>query len=629
MSLKSVFEKQPHSLLPWSGTVNVVAAAFLYVAITLALFRSDDPATGYGFLFVLPLVLLALQHGARGAFAGTGVAFALFMVWNVSGEQDIGLVGSLIRLVALVATAALVAVIDASQVRSSRRLSETDALLRAISENLPDALYVIDEEGRYGFVNEAAARLVGRRPEELVGKPFLDALPEETARAMGPLSREAAASPAAVGRIDRVSFPDGDRVFRSVTGPICVEELGRQGIFVMSQDITTEHRHEVYHRIQQRIAERLVEGPPIGQLPTLVLTELAGVEEIAWAAYWHRDEDGGFRCFAVAGPSPEVAVGDRRDDLEMPGPFRVSWRQARGNRRGPTALVPVGADGVAMIAYDEPVEDTEAIADIFKPTIMLLDGYVERTRLAIETERTKNEFFGLVSHELRTPLTSIIGYVELLAEVEGDQLSPSARRFLEVIDRNARRELRLVQDLLLLVRLEGGSFVLEQEFSDLRELVEGSCEIVAPQAEAAGVVIETDLEETGELWIDPHRIGQAVDNLLTNAIKFSDPGASVRVRLRAEDGWASIEVKDEGMGVAPDELERLFERLYRARGAVDKQIQGTGLGLTIVKSVIEAHGGRVSVRSEVGEGTTFTMELPVERQPEAEVSLLAAGEEIR
>ena len=270
---KSVLEKKPHSMLPWSGPANMVAVAVLFAATTALLFNVN-PVTGAGFLYILPILLLAMQHGAPGALGGTGLAFGLWMAWNLSGEQDVGMAGSAIRLVALAGTAALVVIIDRSQARSRARLSETDALLRAISDNMPDALYVIDEDGRYGLVNGAAAALVGKRPEDLLGQLYEVTLPTETATDLDTLKPGATENPDAVGRVDRVSFPDGDRVFRSVTGPVCVEETGRQGIFVMSQDITKEYRRDTYLRIQQRTAERLVEQPPIGQLPSLVLDQL-------------------------------------------------------------------------------------------------------------------------------------------------------------------------------------------------------------------------------------------------------------------------------------------------------------------------------------------------------------------
>ncbi len=215
------------------------------------------------------------------------------MVWNLSGEQDVGM-----RSAASSGSSPSQGQPPwssrSTRARSATRakFSETDALLRAISDNMPDALYVIDEDGRYGLVNTAAAALVGKQPEDLLGERYVDLLPRETAADLETLKPGATERPDAIGRVDRVSFPDGDRVFRSVTGPVCVEESGRQGIFVMSQDITAEYRRETYHRIQQRVAERLVEGPPIGQLPAIVLDQLAEVDEIGWGAYWHREQDG-------------------------------------------------------------------------------------------------------------------------------------------------------------------------------------------------------------------------------------------------------------------------------------------------------------------------------------------------
>ena len=129
--------------------------------------------------------------------------------------------------------------------------------------------------------------------------------------------------------------------------------------------------------------------------------------------------------------------------------------------------------------------------------------------------------------------------------------------------------------------------------------------------------LRLSLDETGDVWADSHRIGQAVDNLLTNAVKFSESGDTVRVALEAGAEGFALEVEDEGIGVAADEVDKLFDRLFRASSAVSNQIQGTGLGLTIVKSVIEAHGGTISVRSEEGQGTCFRLELPRLTRPQA------------
>ena len=180
-----------------------------------------------------------------------------------------------------------------------------------------------------------------------------------------------------------------------------------------------------------------------------------------------------------------------------------------------------------------------------------------------------------------------------------------------MIRRNARRELRLVGDLLLLVRIQTGSFVIEPGKADLRQIIEQAIEAARPTAERHGVALQMRADAVPECEADAHRLGQVVDNLLTNAIKFSPDGGEVGVHLGRHNGSATIEVTDTGMGIPPDERDRLFERLYRAKSATAMQIPGTGLGLSIVKAIVDAHGGAVEVDSEEGVGTTFRVELPL------------------
>jgi signal transduction histidine kinase len=263
-----------------------------------------------------------------------------------------------------------------------------------------------------------------------------------------------------------------------------------------------------------------------------------------------------------------------------------------------------------LFARQERPEDKELLS-VLTAIASQIGNYVDRKRAEYETERTKNEFLGLVSHELRTPLTSIIGYTELLAETEGERLSHQGSKFLEVIRRNARRELRLVGDLLLLVRIQAGSFAIEPGKADLRQIVEHAIDVARPAAERHGVALQMRADAVPECEADAHRLGQVVDNLLTNAIKFSPDGGEVGVHLGRHNGSATIEVTDTGMGIPPEERDRLFERLYRAKGATKMQIPGTGLGLSIVKAIVDAHGGAVEVYSEEGVGTTFRVELPL------------------
>ena len=227
-----------------------------------------------------------------------------------------------------------------------------------------------------------------------------------------------------------------------------------------------------------------------------------------------------------------------------------------------------------------------------------------------EAERAKQDFFALVSHELRTPLTAILGYVELLLSDDAAAFPPEHARHLEVIDRNARRLVRLVGDLLFAAQVDGAPLLLEPGEVDLAALVRDAVELGRCRAEEAGVTLATELEPVARCIGDRDRLAQVLDNLLLNALKFTPPGGRVVVHLSQAGTQARIEVADTGIGIAEDDLPQLFDRFYRAKNATGRSVPGLGLGLTIVRTIVEGHGGTVRVRSRVGEGTAFTIALP-------------------
>ncbi|MCW2966261.1 MAG: hypothetical protein JWM71_33 [Solirubrobacteraceae bacterium] len=230
-----------------------------------------------------------------------------------------------------------------------------------------------------------------------------------------------------------------------------------------------------------------------------------------------------------------------------------------------------------------------------------------------EGERLKDEFFALVSHELRTPLTSIIGYLELVLDDEED-LSEDARRFLEVVERNAKRLLRLVGDMLFVAQVEAGRLSLESTAVDLGRVTAESVEAARPAAERAGVTLTLSAgEPVRPILGDRDRLGQMLDNLISNALKFTPDEGRVSVVLRNLGDRAIVEVSDTGMGIPAGEQQRLFERFFRASSATSRAVPGAGLGLTIVKTIVEAHGGTVGLTSREDEGTSVSVELPYDR----------------
>jgi len=233
-----------------------------------------------------------------------------------------------------------------------------------------------------------------------------------------------------------------------------------------------------------------------------------------------------------------------------------------------------------------------------------------------ELERSKDDFVASISHELRTPLTSIRGYLELIGDEASGGLTADQHRYLEIVERNTDRLMRVVGDLLLIAQVDAGAITLQLEELDPAELLRDAIEVARPQADAKGLTMSARLEPTPRLLGDRARLGQVVDNLVSNAIKFTPAGGSVELRAHPAGGARVVlEVSDNGMGMSEQEQEQLFQAFYRTTAAAEQGIRGTGLGLTIVRALVEAHGGTVSVRSATGEGTTFHIELPFGERP--------------
>jgi signal transduction histidine kinase len=194
---------------------------------------------------------------------------------------------------------------------------------------------------------------------------------------------------------------------------------------------------------------------------------------------------------------------------------------------------------------------------------------------------------------------------------EGDagEVSPQQARFLGVVERNAQRLLRLVGDLLVVSRGDAGRLGLEMEEVDLAELARECAHQARPQA-AAGRIDLTVEAESALVRGDRTRLLEVADNLLSNAIKFTPPGGAVTLRVSADAGEAVLEVADTGMGISEADQARLFERFFRTDAAMTAAIPGTGLGLCISRMLVEAHGGAIALRSEVGRGSVFRVTIP-------------------
>jgi signal transduction histidine kinase len=338
-----------------------------------------------------------------------------------------------------------------------------------------------------------------------------------------------------------------------------------------------------------------------------------------------------------------------RSALQLPEADRAA-RATRGERQyemssdGANSLmeiwVPIYRDG-ALIGVSEVVRDVDQMVGAIRQMQLIATGllvvgavvlfyslrrvYVDSTRLLREREeaersaraqvaamhelgRLKDEFVSQVTHELRSPLAPISGYAELLAE--RDQSHEEVQRYARTIQRQAGVLERLIDDLLELARLESGRYRLDRRPTDLADLLRATAE---EQASSSALhPVEVELEPgLPSANVDPDRVAQIVRNLVGNAIRYSPEGGPVRVRAERDGPSLRVSVADQGIGIPPDRIERIFEKFYRVDNELTRRVSGTGLGLAISRELVEAHDGRLWVESAPGQGSTFHFTLPI------------------
>ena len=234
----------------------------------------------------------------------------------------------------------------------------------------------------------------------------------------------------------------------------------------------------------------------------------------------------------------------------------------------------------------------------------------------LEVDRLKSEFVATVSHELRTPLTSILGSASTLRRM-GDQMSPEERNnFLAMIDRQGRRLLRLIEDILFASRIEAGEHGLHPEPCDVVELAQEAVDNLRSRPGGERIRLRTDLSHQ-VVFADPMAVHQILDNLLENALKYAPGKEPIEVIVDAGPDEATLVVSDRGPGIPPDEVPHIFERFRQVDGSVTRRAPGVGLGLYIVRKLVEELDGRIWCESTPGEGSRFILTLPTRSYEEA------------
>ncbi len=287
-------------------------------------------------------------------------------------------------------------------------------------------------------------------------------------------------------------------------------------------------------------------------------------------------------------------------DPELNDLIQATLADKKGYRR---SLAPLGQPGRTFQVQSSLVQYAENGAE---GVIVVFHDVTDLKRL----ERVRQDFVANVSHELRTPLTAVKGYVEALRD-GGLQDPAHAEQFLDVIQRHSERMDKIVSDLLLLSEMESAERVLQREAVHLAELIRTAVETLRPLAEAKKQHLRIEpMEGLPSVRADGQKAHQVLINLLNNAISYTPEGGSITVEARPISEGVEVSVIDNGIGIPPDDLPRIFERFYRVDKGRSRELGGTGLGLSIVKHIIEAHGGQIRVESKPGKGSRFTFFLP-------------------
>jgi signal transduction histidine kinase/HAMP domain-containing protein len=246
----------------------------------------------------------------------------------------------------------------------------------------------------------------------------------------------------------------------------------------------------------------------------------------------------------------------------------------------------------------------------------LNDENVRTAERLREVDRLKSEFLASMSHELRTPLNSIIGYTEIMLMGLDSELDPETLEDVQAIYDNGQHLLRIINDVLDLAKIEAGRLELNEEEVSVEALVDAASSSVTGLLVNKDKPVEFKVEVEGDLPTiqgDQVRLNQVINNLTSNAVKFTDEG-HITLRAFKDDGWICIEVEDTGIGIAEEDLNNIFERFQQVDGSNARKQEGTGLGLAITRHLVQMHGGTIEVKSEVGEGSTFTVRLPAEHR---------------
>jgi PAS domain S-box-containing protein len=519
------------------------------------------------------------------------------------------------------------------QKRLARELEAQREWFRVTLGSIGDAVIASDPDGRVTYINEPAQQVTGWAADEAIGQPLADVFHIINEKTRNPVEHPAELvlrTGHIVGLANHTVLIGRNGVERPIAdsaAPIRGADGRIIGVVLVFRDITEERRAEEALAEQREWFETTLESIGDAVIATDVNGRVVFMNPIAEHLTGRRlAEANGRSCTEIF----NIVNENTRRTVQSPV-TRVLAEGAVVGLANHTVLI--AADGT-----EYPIDDSGApirsrdgrivgVVLVFRDVSERRRGEHERRDIALERERlleaeraaradaerasrVKDEFVAMVSHELRTPLNAILGWTQLMAKPGAGHDVVS--RGLDVIVRNTRLQTQLISDLLDISRIVSGKLRLQIAQVDLASVVGDAIDTVQGNADEKRIAIRRELDEpVGVIAGDAARLQQIVWNLLSNAIKFTAEGGEIAVRLRKHGLNAEISVADTGVGIRPEVLPQIFDRFHQADQSITRRFGGLGLGLSIVKNLVELHGGSIAAESGgIGQGATFTVLLP-------------------
>jgi PAS domain S-box-containing protein len=465
-----------------------------------------------------------------------------------------------------------------------------------------DPILTLDEERRVTGFNSAAERVFGTTWQEAAGKPFADFLAEAPSDESGDT----------LGRRVEISARRADgSVFPAELALISTPNDGKTSYTAYLRDLSTRRREEEATAIWTHVLEQSDFGIVVVDAATRNIRfvnprcvrlygyddaeDLVGKRaETVMASSWNPQFEEVLREIEQQGHTTFEAIQQRKDGSTFPALIS-------------TTLIRTASHGALGVSNVVDITERRNAAEARERA---RDLEIENRRVQ-EANRLKSEFLANMSHELRTPLNSILGFTEVLLTGDVDPASPEHDEFLGDILTSGQHLLRLINDILDLSKVEAGKLEFRPEGTTFATVAAEVTAVVRPTAVTRDVRLIVEEGPKLDLFIDPARLKQVLYNYLSNAIKFTGPKGTITLRGRAEGEQAfRVEVEDTGVGIAPEDLNRLFIEFQQLEEGAAKRHGGTGLGLALTKRLVEAQGGSVGVTSVKGRGSTFFAVLP-------------------